>query len=281
MTVAQNVAFPLQTRKVAARRAAPARGPRPGDRAPVRAWPAACRASCPAASSSAWRSPAPPIYDPPVLLMDEPLGALDKNLREELQDEIRRFHRQVGATIVYVTHDQAEAAALADRVAILNHGRLEQIDTPRPPVRAAVQRLRRRLPGRGEPLRRDRRGGRGRRRAADHAGGRHAGCAASRRCPAAASCACGPNASRSLPPPARRPTASLARWIDAVFSTGSIRYRIAVGGCVDAGARRQRPRARRRSPSATRCMSAGSARTRWCCRSRLPQNTGNGRHPIT
>ena len=70
------------------------------------------------------------IYDPPVLLMDEPLGALDKNLREELQDEIRQFHRKVGATVVYVTHDQAEAAALADRVAILNAGRLEQIGTP-------------------------------------------------------------------------------------------------------------------------------------------------------
>ena len=70
------------------------------------------------------------IYDPPVLLMDEPLGALDKNLREELQDEIRQFHRTVGATVVYVTHDQAEAAALADRVAILNAGRLEQIGTP-------------------------------------------------------------------------------------------------------------------------------------------------------
>jgi putative spermidine/putrescine transport system ATP-binding protein len=71
------------------------------------------------------------VYDPPVLLMDEPLGALDKNLREEMQDEIRQFHRAIGATILYVTHDQQEAASMADRMAIMNHGRLEQVGPPR------------------------------------------------------------------------------------------------------------------------------------------------------
>lgn len=71
------------------------------------------------------------VYDPPLLLMDEPLGALDKNLREELQTEIRQFHRQVGATIIYVTHDQHEAASMADRIAILKDGKLEQVGLPR------------------------------------------------------------------------------------------------------------------------------------------------------
>jgi putative spermidine/putrescine transport system ATP-binding protein len=71
------------------------------------------------------------VYDPPLLLMDEPLGALDRNLREEMQDEIKQFHRQLGSTVVYVTHDQAEAAALSDRVAILNHGVIEQAGRPR------------------------------------------------------------------------------------------------------------------------------------------------------
>jgi len=71
------------------------------------------------------------VYDPPLLLMDEPLGALDKNLREEMQEEIKEFHRKVGATVLYVTHDQQEAAALADRIAILNRGRLEQCGGPR------------------------------------------------------------------------------------------------------------------------------------------------------
>ena len=71
------------------------------------------------------------VYDPPLLLMDEPLGALDKNLREEMQDEIRQFHHAIGTTILYVTHDQQEAAAMADRIAIMNHGRMEQVGAPR------------------------------------------------------------------------------------------------------------------------------------------------------
>ncbi|MCC6471082.1 MAG: ABC transporter ATP-binding protein [Alphaproteobacteria bacterium] len=71
------------------------------------------------------------VYDPPLLLMDEPLGALDKNLREEMQDEIKQFHRQIGATVLYVTHDQDEAARLSDRIAIVNHGRIVQVGAPR------------------------------------------------------------------------------------------------------------------------------------------------------
>ena len=71
------------------------------------------------------------VYDPALLLMDEPLGALDKNLREEMQDEIKQFHRQIGATVLYVTHDQDEAARLSDRIAILDHGRVVQVGAPR------------------------------------------------------------------------------------------------------------------------------------------------------
>jgi putative spermidine/putrescine transport system ATP-binding protein len=70
------------------------------------------------------------VYDPPLLLMDEPLGALDKNLREDMQEELRQFHRNVGATILYVTHDQQEAASMADRMAIMNHGAIEQVGPP-------------------------------------------------------------------------------------------------------------------------------------------------------
>jgi putative spermidine/putrescine transport system ATP-binding protein len=70
-------------------------------------------------------------YDPWLLLMDEPLGALDKNLREEMQYEIKRFHSEIGATVLYVTHDQDEAATMADRIAILNQGRIAQIGRPR------------------------------------------------------------------------------------------------------------------------------------------------------
>jgi spermidine/putrescine ABC transporter ATP-binding subunit len=70
------------------------------------------------------------IFKPRVLLMDEPLSALDKQLREELQLEIKRLHRQLGITFIYVTHDQREALILSDRVAVMNAGRIEQVGSP-------------------------------------------------------------------------------------------------------------------------------------------------------
>jgi putative spermidine/putrescine transport system ATP-binding protein len=70
------------------------------------------------------------IFDPEVILMDEPLGALDKNLREHLQLEIKELHRSLGVTIIYVTHDQSEALAMSDRVAIFRDGRIDQIASP-------------------------------------------------------------------------------------------------------------------------------------------------------
>ena len=70
-------------------------------------------------------------YDPPVLLLDEPFSALDKNLRGQMQDEVRRLHRDLGTTFVFVTHDQSEALALSSRVAIFDHGKLQQVAPPR------------------------------------------------------------------------------------------------------------------------------------------------------
>ncbi len=69
------------------------------------------------------------VFQPKVLLLDEPLGALDKNLRERLQLELRRIHRDVGRTFVFVTHDQEEALTLSDRIAVFNNGRIEQVGT--------------------------------------------------------------------------------------------------------------------------------------------------------
>ena len=71
------------------------------------------------------------VFNPPLLLMDEPLGALDKKLRETLQLEIRRIHGELGSTFVYVTHDQEEALVLADRIAVFNKGQIEQVGTGR------------------------------------------------------------------------------------------------------------------------------------------------------
>ncbi|PSC05545.1 polyamine ABC transporter ATP-binding protein [Alsobacter soli] len=70
------------------------------------------------------------VYQPSIILMDEPLGALDKKLRDHMQIEIKRLHRDSGATIVYVTHDQDEALALSDRICLMNHARIEQLGTP-------------------------------------------------------------------------------------------------------------------------------------------------------
>ncbi len=70
------------------------------------------------------------VFEPDLVLMDEPLGALDRRLREELQYEIRRIHRDLGVTVLYVTHDQHEAMVLSDRVAVFRAGRIEQIAAP-------------------------------------------------------------------------------------------------------------------------------------------------------
>jgi putative spermidine/putrescine transport system ATP-binding protein len=70
------------------------------------------------------------VYDPSLILMDEPLGALDKNLREQMQLEIKRLHSESGITMVYVTHDQEEAFNMADRIMLMNGGAVEQIAPP-------------------------------------------------------------------------------------------------------------------------------------------------------
>jgi putative spermidine/putrescine transport system ATP-binding protein len=85
------------------------------------------------------------VYEPKLVLMDEPLGALDKQLRETMQLEIRRLHRELGVTMVYVTHDQSEALTMSDRIAVFQQGRIQQIGAPdaiyERPVNAFVARF--------------------------------------------------------------------------------------------------------------------------------------------
>src|SRR5204862_930417 len=71
------------------------------------------------------------VNRPRVLLLDEPLGALDLKLREQMQGELKSLQRKLGITFIYVTHDQGEALSMSDRVAVFNQGRIEQVDTPR------------------------------------------------------------------------------------------------------------------------------------------------------
>jgi spermidine/putrescine ABC transporter ATP-binding subunit len=70
------------------------------------------------------------VFNPPTLLLDEPLGALDRKLRENMKEELRSLHRKLGITIVHVTHDQTEALSVSDRVAVMNNGRIEQVGRP-------------------------------------------------------------------------------------------------------------------------------------------------------
>ncbi len=129
LNVFDNVAFPLRARKL------------PDEQIRTRVKEALelvrlerfadrFRASSPAASSSGWPSPAPSSSSPSVVLMDEPLGALDKNLRYQMQVEIKEIQQRLGMTVVYVTHDQEEAMNMSDRIAIMNSGRVEQVGRP-------------------------------------------------------------------------------------------------------------------------------------------------------
>jgi putative spermidine/putrescine transport system ATP-binding protein len=129
MTVAENIAFPLKLRRVGAKECAERveaalstvqlsdLGKRRVDQLSggQRQRVALARAF---------------VFRPRILLMDEPLSALDKKLREQMQIELKQLHRQLGVTTVYVTHDQREALTMSDRIAVINHGKLVQVDTP-------------------------------------------------------------------------------------------------------------------------------------------------------
>ena len=129
MNVGENVAFPLRARRL-----------------PKADWPEKVRAALAMVGLSGYEQrrisqlsggqrqrvalARAMIFEPRLILMDEPLSALDKQLREAMQIELRELHRRIGATIIYVTHDQREALTMSDRVAILKEGRLVQIDRP-------------------------------------------------------------------------------------------------------------------------------------------------------
>ncbi len=132
MDVAENIAYGL-TRAPYARRTdeAPSRPGDAGDDADRRPGGTAMSTSSPAASASAWRWRAPSRCGPRVLLLDEPLTALDALLRESLRVEIDGLLRSLGITAIYVTHDQAEAMALGDRIVVMSKGLVAQVGSPR------------------------------------------------------------------------------------------------------------------------------------------------------
>jgi len=130
MTVGENVEYALKIRKISS-----AERQRQVERALATVGLAARRDSAPETLSGGERQRVALArclaMEPAVVLMDEPLASLDVHLRDSMQAEFHRLHRKLGATIVYVTHDQSEAMALADRVAVFDQGRLQQVAQPR------------------------------------------------------------------------------------------------------------------------------------------------------
>jgi putative spermidine/putrescine transport system ATP-binding protein len=129
MTVAENVAYPLNVRGVAAREAGQ-RGEAAlamvklsglGDRRPAQLSGGQQQRVALARAL---------VFEPELILLDEPLGALDKQLRERMQVELKLLHERLAVTMVYVTHDQSEALTMSDRIAVFNDGRIQQLATP-------------------------------------------------------------------------------------------------------------------------------------------------------
>ena len=131
MTIAENIAYPLKLRKSLPKKEIAERvdemiedGKAQGN---GKAFPKAALGRTAAESSACRRAI---VYNPPILLLDEPLGALDMNLRHEMQFEIKRITRELGMTTISVTHDQEEAFAMSDKICIMNKGMIQQFDTP-------------------------------------------------------------------------------------------------------------------------------------------------------
>jgi putative spermidine/putrescine transport system ATP-binding protein len=126
MTVIENVAYPLRVRGVA-RGKAHAKAERVLDMMRLGGFGSRRTTQLSGGQQQRVALARAVVFEPPILLMDEPLSALDKKLREAMQAEIRGLHEQIGTTTVYVTHDQREALALSDRVAVFHDGRIRQI----------------------------------------------------------------------------------------------------------------------------------------------------------
>ncbi len=129
MTVEENLAFPLQARGVSASEAS-ARIRRALEMVQLAEFATRRPAQLSGGQQQRVAVARSLVYQPSLVLMDEPLGALDKQLREQMQLELKHIHQSVGATFVYVTHDQDEALTMSDRVAVFNDGKIQQLDTP-------------------------------------------------------------------------------------------------------------------------------------------------------
>jgi len=129
MTVAENVGFPLSVRGITGT-AAHGRVMAALDRVGLTGLESRRPAQMSGGQQQRVAVARALVFEPQLILMDEPLSALDKQLREQLQYEIKQLHHELGITVVYVTHDQTEAMAMSDRIAVFHQGCIQQIDTP-------------------------------------------------------------------------------------------------------------------------------------------------------
>ena len=129
MTVWENVAFPLQARRLAGPEIA-TKVARALDMVQLQGFERRRPAQLSGGQQQRVSLARALVFDPALVLMDEPLGALDKQLREHMQIEIKHLHQKVGVTVVYVTHDQSEALTMSDRIVVFNNGEAQQIAPP-------------------------------------------------------------------------------------------------------------------------------------------------------
>ena len=129
MTVAENLAFPLQVRKMK-KPEIESRVNRALDMVQLGGFGGRRPAQLSGGQQQRVAVARALVFDPPLVLMDEPLGALDKQLREQMQYEIKHIHENLGVTVVYVTHDQSEALTMSNRVAVFNDGVIQQLASP-------------------------------------------------------------------------------------------------------------------------------------------------------
>ena len=129
MTVAENLAFPLKVRKIPAAEIAD-RVKRVLDMVELGSFGSRMPAQLSGGQQQRVAVARALVFEPKLVLMDEPLGALDKNLREQMQYEIKHIHNNLGVTVVYVTHDQSEALTMSNRIAVFNDGVIQQLAPP-------------------------------------------------------------------------------------------------------------------------------------------------------
>ena len=129
MTVAENLAFPLEVRGLG-KADIKAKIDRALDMVSLKSYGARRPAQLSGGQQQRVAVARALVFEPDLVLMDEPLGALDKQLREQMQFEIKHLHEKLGITVVYVTHDQAEALTMSNRIAVFNDGVIQQLSTP-------------------------------------------------------------------------------------------------------------------------------------------------------